>query len=201
MKNLAFISVALSSLIACSSQQIVLRENELVPAKDASERTQIWAPKTLAISQIQDDRQKPENWVGTADTGLNNKPTPVEFERPVATIVKNQIENELKLRGLKFSSQPDVNLKIHIRELELSETKKGFAPEASICKATMDVVVEPTKETSALKPYRWTGKVSFQSRGNIIDTTKASASTLAGCLNLIVEKMVSNSEFKQTMTR
>jgi len=203
MKNIKRIlfSVVLSLLlIRCASPQIVLRDRELVPAKDASERTQIWAAQTFSISQVEDQRQKPEYWVGTAGTGVRNKPTPVELERPVATVVKTQMENELSQRGLKMANPADVDLKIKVQELEVGETRQGMAPEASICKAQIEVAVEP-KGKSKAKPFKWIGKVEFQNRGTLIDTTASTAATLAGCLNIMVEKMISNGEFKQTMTR
>lgn len=187
-------------LIRCASPQIVLHDRELIPAKDASERTQVWAAQTFSISQVEDQRQKPEYWVGTANTGVRNKPTPVELERTVATVVKTQMESELSQRGLKMASPADVDLKVKVQELEVRETREGMAPEASVCSARMEVSVEPNAKSKS-KPFKWTGKVEFQNRGTLLDTTAVTASTLAGCLNLIVEKMVTNGEFKQTMTR
>jgi uncharacterized lipoprotein YajG len=187
-------------MVQCAAPQLVLKDRELVPAKDASERTQVWAAQTFSISQVEDQRQRPEYWVGTAGTGVRNKPTPVELERPVATVVKTQMENELTQRGLKLASPADVDLKIKVQELEVRETREGMAPEASICNAKMEVAVEPRGKSKA-KPFKWTGKVEFQNRGTLIDTTAATAATLAGCLNLMVEKMITNGEFKQTMTR
>ncbi len=200
LKRIIYSTLLSLLLVRCATPQVVLKDRELVPAKDASERTQVWAAQTFSISQVEDQRQKPEYWVGTAGTGVRNKPTPVELERPVATVVKSQMENELKQRGLKLGNPADVDLKIKVQELEVRETRVGLAPEASICSARMEVSVEPGAKSKA-KPFKWTGKVEFQNRGTLIDTTAATAATLAGCLNLMVEKMVSNGDFKQTMTR
>jgi len=185
-------------LSGCASPHVVLRDQELVPAIDASERTKVWAAQSFAITSVEDQRQRPEYWVGTAGTGMRNKPTPVELERPVATMVKTQMEKELELRGLKLANPGDIKLKVTVLELEVEEVRKGLAPEASACHAQMQVDVQPSGKA---KPFRWTGKVSFQNRGTLIDTTRATASTLAGCVNLMVEKMVTNEEFKQTLTR
>ena len=199
-KSILLLSPLSVFLVHCASPQIVLKDRELIPAKDASERTQVWAAQTFSISEVSDQRQKPEYWVGTAGTGVRNKPTPVELERTVATVVKSQMEDEMVKRGLKMGSPADVDLKIRVHELEVRETRKGVAPEASICSARMEVDVNPAAKSKA-KPFKWTGKVEFQNRGTLIDTTAATAATLAGCLNMMVEKMVTNGEFKQTMTR
>ncbi|NJM09683.1 MAG: hypothetical protein HC883_01930, partial [Bdellovibrionaceae bacterium] len=150
------------------------------------------------ITRVEDKRKVPEYWVGTAGTGMRNKPTPVELERPVAAVVKSQMETEMEARGLKIRTPADVNLTVKVQELEVSETRSGLAPESSICNATMEVDIQPKGDK---QKFIWKGTVSFQNRGTLIDTTNATASTLAGCLNLIVEKLVTNNEFKETMTR
>ncbi len=187
------------TLIQCASSQIVLKDRELIPAKDASERTQVLASPSLSISSVEDQRQKPEYWVGTAGTGVRNKPTPVELERPVATFVKTQVEDELSKRGLKISRAGDLDLKIKVRELEVRETRGHLTPEATVCVADMEVAVEPKSREA--KPFKWNGKVEFQNRGTLIDSTATTASTLAGCVNLLVEKMIMNGEFKQRLIR
>jgi uncharacterized lipoprotein YajG len=200
INRILFLGFLSLNLFGCASPLLVLKDRDLVPAKDASERTQVWAAQSFSISQVEDQREKPQYWVGTAGTGMRNKPTPVELERPVATVVKTQMESELSQRGLKIGNPGDVDLKIKVRELEVRETRQGVAPEASVCNATMEVAVEPQGKSKA-KPFKWTGKVEFQNRGTLIDTTAVTAATLAGCLNLMVEKMIGNAEFKQTLTR
>lgn len=190
--------LAVFLFMGCARQQVVLKENELVPAKDAADRTKVLTSQTISITGVEDLRQKPQFWVGTARTGATNKPTPVELERPVAAVVKSQMENELEQRGLKVTSPADVSLSVKVHQLEVSEVRSGLAPEASVCDTHLEVEVQPKKNA---KPFKWKGKVSFQNRGTLLDTTKATAATLAGCLNLIVEKMVNNTEFKETLTR
>jgi uncharacterized lipoprotein YajG len=185
MKYLVFIF-----LISCAQGKITLKENELHPFKEFSQKTLVNKKmKSIQIDSVVDQREN-KDYIGEALTGVNYKKTPVSLKQTTTDFVNNYFVEAFERRGLQTSKIDGVKLSIHINELWVQEIIQKYQPEKVGCKANFSLFTQ--LGSSSWKGSYW---VDIVSPGDMGDATEKIAPTLSSCLNEIVEKIVNDKQF------
>ncbi len=181
--------ILLTTLLGCAStQQITLSSDDLKPLKQYAKITSVTTDGfSLDISQVTDLREN-KKVIGQAYTGFTDSKTAIEFNESLETLVKKQLKQALKQRGIGVSTSGEYILSAQIEKFWLEEITTGLGPREYECEVKMNFNINTTAQVKS----KWSG--SFWSKitsgtENQEGRDKKSA-TIASCLNQVVEKLI-----------
>ena len=189
--NKIFLLSFVMMMISCASSRLVLENAQLRPYKDMSQVSKLNG-NTLQLNLVAVEDKRVNESVGTGFSGVQYNPTPVFLEERVSLYLQNYFIDAFASRNIEITNTASMILQIDIDELLVEEKIEKHQPEKAFCRGKITYHV-----TSG--PQKWSGTfwTEYLSAGDLSDGTERLAPTLASCLNELVEKLVTNKEFKE----
>ncbi len=190
MKNKVLLLGVFFNLLSCASGQLVLDNSQLRPYKDMSQVTTMSNTKVLINLVAVNDKRVNES-IGTGYSGVQYTPTPVFLQEKVSLYLQSYFKDAFAIRNIQVSSESSKELEIDIDELLVEERIEKHNPEKAFCRGKITYHLSVGTE-------KWSGTfwTEYLSAGDLSDGTERLAPTFASCMNELVEKLVTNEEFK-----
>lgn len=183
-------------LNGCASKQVVVDFNNASPHEmTASNPTKFKYKQRFYLDRIFDLRKDATgNKIGTGQTGVFNKQTPMLLEKSFEATVYDLIQQRMKARGFQMTdkkSTADYKIQAKVKRLEFSE-KTTFLTEHGICDADISFLIADKQGVRGLT-------LDASARVEIpgIDVTSNAPVVLATCLDMVVIKIIDTELWSQ----
>lgn len=198
-QSLFCIPLLLTLLASCASvKKVTLEKDSLIPMQQYSKTsTVVTDGLTLELGNFQDLRSNEINkkHIGKTYTGFGDEPTPVEFENTLEEVLKEQVKDGLKKRGISISSIGEFTLNAGIEKYWLEEITKGLGPREYECTVKIKFDLQ-SNENSGTKWFgSFSSKVSSGTQSQ--EGLDKKSSTLASCMNQILEALIQEEKFQE----
>lgn len=183
-------------LMGCASKQVAVDLKNASPHEiTASNITKFQYKETFYLDRVIDNRKDSGgNKIGTGQTGVLNKETPMLLDRSFEATVHDLLSQRMKSRGFQLTDRramAEYKIQVKIKTLQFSE-KTTFISEHGICDADLSFLIGNKHGTKGLT-------ITANSRVEIpgIDVTDNAPKVLATCLDMIVIKIIDTDLWSQ----
>ncbi|GIL16797.1 MAG: hypothetical protein BroJett040_05480 [Oligoflexia bacterium] len=182
--------------VGCATGKEVIKSDSIQPLNSLKYLiSNVQVRGALLVGKFRDDRPTDErNWV--AYTGMFNQETPLELDVSVSDFVQKRIQAGLQRRGIDVLGSSRFILMGSIKKLKVWENTNGWTPESSGCVLELDFFIFNSDRRLIYK-----GMASAMATGvnNILDTTDSNGPVLETCMQIAVDKIVDDSQFKAVL--
>lgn len=183
-------------LTGCASKQVVVDFKNPNPHEmTASNTTKFNYKEKFYLERVFDMRKDGVgNKIGTGQTGLFNKDTPMLLNQGFEATVHDLLNQRMKSRGFQLvdkKGMSDYRIQIKVKTLQFSE-RTTFISEHGICDADLTFLVSNKQGIQGLT-LNATAKVEIPG----IDVTGNAPVVLATCLDMIVIKIIDTELWSQ----
>jgi len=188
-----FLILAMSG---CGTTQFLLEEKKMKIDKGITSITPLFVPFGVSFhfEVFEDKRKEYLGTLGTTGTGLFNKEAKILSKRSIGKIASEFFSKGFEARGVMIQPKEKAThiFRSNIKELWIRE-RRGTRTENGFCRVKIDSAVF---KKNVKKPI-WYGIswAEFRSRP-MTDVTGEIPVTLASCLNLAIEQIISGKEFR-----
>ncbi len=183
-----FILLSFLVLIGCAPQQVVIREEGLMPLRQyRNKEIKVRGNPQLSIVSFENLNQN-QQMLGQGATGLLNSKANLVTEVPIADFVKSRFAKGLEFRGFDLNQNAKYGFVGRIRRVWVKEGADGAIAESTNCHFEMqfELINQQSRKTEV------TGNLNSEVVGSNspLDATASNGPVLETCITLAINKFL-----------
>ena len=182
------------ALVACASTNKIEKDiGELHPLKGDSRVVTIdGATRDIVITSFKSNLEQPANVWGEARTGIQYTKVPLVFNESPFNFFQHYAREGFIRRNLTITAdaQAPIKMGLTLNKLWVEEVIEKYKPETAKCMVEIEIVMDAGRNH-----YRGKFSKNVLSDGNLTNGSDKLAPTLASCMNLVLNDVVSNPDF------
>lgn len=185
--------IVLSSLlflISCAQMSVKVSDSDMRPFEEFSKLKKVDGDTKSVNIEVIDARGSEPNVIGYGYTGVKYDKTPVKIESDLATYLSDRLPTEFTKRGVLVGEEGDVALQINVSKFDVHEYIEKHLPERAICEVEFNLSSNYLAKN--FKARYWAEVIS---PGDLGDGTEKIAPTIASCINVVMNKIVTDKKF------
>ncbi len=183
-----YILLSFLFLNACAPQQVVIREEGLMPLRQyRNKEIKVAGNPQLSIVSFENLNQN-QQMLGQGATGLLNSKANLVTEVPIADFVKSRFSKGLEYRGFDLNQSAKYGFVGKIKRVWVKEEADGGIAESTNCRFEMqfELINQKSKKTEV------TGNLNSEVVGSNspLDATASNGPVLETCITLAINKFL-----------